>query len=295
MEKEKHPLSHRIRSCGSYLELREWQQHDHKCTVQSANFCKKSGLCHMCAIRRAAKMTKAYEQKINQVLLTPEHQNLIPVMITATIKNRDDFKDAFNHLKLSWSKLLKKSQNWKQRTNKPAVMPELVNMVGAVYAYEFKVGKGGKWHPHIHMFALLSNYIDQEKLSQEWLEATGDSFIIGVTECKNGILKGLIECLKYSTKFGDMTPEQIVHVYENSKGSALVSPLGILRKVPIEDIDSDEQLDGDYIDYIAHYLYSKKGYKLKLKSEVHEDVIAEGERRIQEEIDIARRRKRGLL
>lgn len=245
----------------------------------------------MCAIRRAAKMTKAYEQKINQLLIDQDNKHLVPVMLTITIKNRDDFFDAFMHLKQSFTKLQRAATNWKHRKIKPAIMPEFCKVLGGVYSYEFKVGKGGKWHPHLHMFALIDDYIDQSKLSDEWLEITGDSFVVGVTECKNGILSGLIECLKYSTKFSDMTPEQTLHVYENTIGKCLVSPVGILRGVPIEDIDSDEQLDGDFIDYIALYMYSKNGYKLKLKRTLHEEdePSEEGARRIEEEREILKR------
>lgn len=291
MAEVKHELTQKVRSCGSYLELREWLDHDHQCTVQSANFCKKPTLCNTCAIRRAAKMTKAYEQRINQIMEAQDNAHLVPVMLTITIKNRDDFFEAFMHLKNSFTKLMKKANNWKIRKNKPEICPEFVKVVGGVYSYEFKVGKGGKWHPHLHMFALIDEYIDQQALSDQWLEVTGDSFVVGVTECKNGILAGLIECLKYSTKFSDMTPEQTVRVYEQTKGKTLLSPVGILRGIKVEDIDSDEQLDGDFIDYVAHYLYSKNGYRLKLNTDVHQDVVEEGQRRIEEEKSIVRRNR----
>jgi hypothetical protein len=213
----------------------------------------------------------------------PGNEDLIPVMLTITIKNRDDFTDAYNHLRQSFTKLLKKANNWKMRKNKPELVPEFVKVIGAVYSFEFKIGKGGQWHPHLHMFAMVEDYIDQPKLSSEWFEITCDSFVVGVTECKNGILSGLIEVLKYSTKFSDMTPAQTVEVFEKTQRRALVSPLGILRQVPLGDFDSDEQLDGDFIDYVAHYLYRKNGYKLKLKADVHDDVKEEASRRLAEE------------
>ena len=290
MNTVKHRYYSQVRGCGTYLELREWLDHDGQCTVQTANFCRKSVICNMCAIRRSAKLCKAYESKILQVLSTPEHCHLKPVMLTITVKNGEDCRDTFLHIKNSFRKLQRKATNWKNRMNRDSLIkPEFAKVLGGVYAYEIKTGKGGKWHPHLHMFALIEDWIDQEKLSQEWLELTGDSFVVGVTACKNGILKGLIEVLKYTTKFSEMKPADILTIEETVRGTTLTSPVGILRGVKVEELDHDEQLDGDFIDYIAHFLYSKNGYRLKLKSEIHEDTIAEGERRIQEEKDIARR------
>lgn len=283
MHEVNHPAAVKVRGCGSYLELREWLDHDGKCTVQTANFCKKAVICNMCAIRRSAKLCKAYESKILEVLASPGTAHLKPVMLTVTVKNGEDCRDTFLHLKDSFRRLQRKANDYKRRKNKDGIAPEFVKVLGGVYAYEIKKGKGGKWHPHLHMFALLDDWIDQEKLSREWLEITGDSFVVGVTACKGGVLKGLIEVLKYTTKFSEMSPADILIIEQTVRGANLVAPVGVLRGVKVGEIDHDEQLDGDYIDYIAHFLYSKNGYKLKLKSDVHEDVVSEGQRRMAEE------------
>ena len=44
--------------------------------------------------------------------------------------------------------------------------------------------KTGEWHPHVHMFALLDTWIDQEHLSETWHEITGDSFIVDIRRKK---------------------------------------------------------------------------------------------------------------
>jgi hypothetical protein len=191
-------------------------------------------------------------------------------MLTFTIKNREDITDALNHLKLNFGKLWKRSRNQLRRVNPPESYDELCKVAGGVYSIEIKRGKGGLWHPHIHMFALLTGYVDQDKLSQEWLEMTGDSFIVGVTKCDNGIMAGLIEVLKYTTKFSEMEPVDIVEIADCAQGKTLTSNLGILRGVAVDIGSADDQLDGDYIDYIAHFMYRKNGYRLKLKAEVHD-------------------------
>lgn len=287
MQRVNHPAAVKVRGCGSYLELREWLEHEGKCTVQTANFCKKAVICNLCAIRRSAKLCKAYEAKILELYADPKNANLKPVMLTFTIKNRDELHDGFQHLKSSLQKLMKKSADYKRRKNKSETPPEFVKVLGGVRSFEIKKGKGGKWHPHAHIFALLDDWIDQPKLSQEWLEVTGDSFVVGVTACKDGLLKGLIEVLKYTTKFGDMAPAEVLEVAAETRNAQLTSPFGILRGVQYEEIDHDEQLDGDFIDYIAIFMYQKKGYRLKLKREFHDDESpgAEGLRRMNEEAE----------
>ena len=44
--------------------------------------------------------------------------------------------------------------------------------------------KTGEWHPHVHMFALLDTWIDQEHLSETWHEITGDSFVVDIRRKK---------------------------------------------------------------------------------------------------------------
>src|SRR5664279_1847921 len=69
---------------------------------------------------------------------------------------------------------------------------------GAVYTYEV-TNKGNQWHPHIHILALVPDYVDlgfvdpetgkktrfgafQDALIEEWKEITGDSMIVDARE-----------------------------------------------------------------------------------------------------------------
>ena len=44
--------------------------------------------------------------------------------------------------------------------------------------------KTGEWHPHIHMFALVDNWIDQQEFSEYWHSLTGDSMVVDVRRAK---------------------------------------------------------------------------------------------------------------
>ena len=45
--------------------------------------------------------------------------------------------------------------------------------------------KTKEWHPHIHIFALLNEWIDQEELSETWHDITLDSYIVDIRRVKN--------------------------------------------------------------------------------------------------------------
>ena len=77
---------------------------------------------------------------------------------------------------------------------------ELCKAHGIVYAVEI-TNKGRGWHPHIHMVALVDDWIDGKKLSQQWEAITGDSKIVDVRRLKPSkgtktiIWRHLLRCL----------------------------------------------------------------------------------------------------
>jgi hypothetical protein len=184
-------------------------------------------------------------------------------MITLTVKNGPDLAERLGHLKKSWSSMIGAARKGKAGTERHSSI-EWNKVVGSVRAIEV-TNKGNGWHPHIHVFALLSDYIDQPALSGEWQRFTGDSFVVGVTKCKGGIVPGLIETLKYCSKLTELSPEDILHVWRTAKGSRFTDPQGILRGVPDPEIRQDdaEGLTGPYSDFVAFWCRSKAGYDLR--------------------------------
>lgn len=258
-------LAGRIYDCGSWLRIREWINSGES-RLRNANFCKSFLLCRSCAARRAGRMVEAYAAKVGFVSeCNPE---LIPAMVTLTVKNGDDLAERLLHLKTAWRAMLARAR--KAKSNSKKNLPIQWNkVVGCLRAIEITHSKHG-WHPHIHVFALLSSYIDQKELSAQWLELTGDSFVVGVTECKNGIVPGLIECLKYASKLSELEPHQAYHVYETAKGSRFTDPQGLLRGVSEPDIDFDDDTgcDGPYRDFIARWLAGEQRYAIKPVEEI---------------------------
>jgi len=247
--------------CGSWLYFREWAA-SAQTRLLNANFCKKHTLCQACAVRRAGKLVEAYSPKVEAVM--KERPELIPVMITLTIKNGPNLAERLEHLKASKSELFEQARKGRSTSGRHASI-EWCKVAGSLCATEVTMSKDGQWHPHCHVFALLTDYVSQEKLSEEWHKITGDSFVVGVTKCKNGFRDGLMEVVKYSCKFSSMTVEQTWHFHKCSKGNRLFQPLGCLRGVDEPDIDSDDisDMSGDFRDFIARYLRNEEKYSIE--------------------------------
>jgi hypothetical protein len=184
-------------------------------------------------------------------------------MVTLTVANGVDLKERIGHIKASWKRMMDAKRKGASKSSTNGTI-EWNKVAGSVRATEVKLGKlSGLWHPHMHIFALVPEYISQTHLSAEWERFTGDSYIVDVRKCRNGIVAGLIEVLKYVSKPCQLQPVELHHLYESAKGSRFVDPQGCLRGVPEPCIDSDddEGLHGPYRDFIA--LWSRGGYNLQ--------------------------------
>jgi hypothetical protein len=253
-------LAVQVAGCGSWLHVREWELSG-ETRLRNANFCKRFLICPCCAARRASKLCTAYENKVNVVQdMTP---GLIPIMITLTIKNRSNLGEALQHLKASWSRMMAAKRKGASASGRHEAI-EWNKVHGSIRAIEVtRNEKEGEWHPHIHVFALVSEYISQAHLSSEWERFTGDSYIVDVRKCKNGILAGLIEVLKYVSKPSELSPALLHELFETAKGSRFVDPQGCMRGVPepVIEQDDDDGLHGPFRDFIA--LWRGFGYSME--------------------------------
>lgn len=260
-------LGEKVRHCGSWLHFREWFEHGDTgaSRLLNANFCKRHLLCQCCAVRRAGKMVETYEAKLAHVI--EKRTDLIPAMVTLTLKNGTDLAERLQHFKDSWKAM--GSAVRKAKANPVKNLPlEWNKLAGGVSAIEVTYGVGG-WHVHMHVFVLLTAYIDFRELSKEWKRFTGDSMIVDVRKCRGGIMAGLVEVLKYSTKFSSMTVEQIYEAHSICGGSRLINPFGILRGVNSGDIDEDDisGMTGPYRDFYARWFEAAAKFRIKYESD----------------------------
>lgn len=242
-------LSAKLEGCGSRLLFRHYYTVD-KVRLHAAYFCKKHLLCPLCAIRRGAKMVKAYMDRL-QVILA-QNPNLKPYLVTLTVKDGEDLEERFQHLQRSVQRL------HKCRTGK-GQYSEACKADGAVWSYEFKRGKNsGQWHPHVHAVWLCETPPDQEALSAQWKAITRDSFIVDVRPFHEGqdVVEGFLEVFKYAVKFSDLPLDDNWHGFKILAGKRLIASFGVFRGVEVPEELTDEGLDDlPYVELMYKFVY----------------------------------------
>ena len=251
----------KLKECGNFLFFKNYYTID-QVKLTKFNACSQHLLCPFCAGIRASKSMQRYSERINQVL--NENKKLKPVLITFTVKNGENLEERFHHLMTSFRMLLDRRRD---ALKKGRGYNEFCKVNGAMYSYENTYNeKTNEWHPHLHMFALLDDWVDQEKLSDTWYDITGDSMIVDIRRVKKSKGKGLSEAIaevcKYALKFGDMTVQKTWDAYRVLKGKRLTGSLGCLWGVKIPDSMLDEPINDDlpYLEMLYKFVYGKKSY-----------------------------------
>jgi hypothetical protein len=195
------------------------------------------------------------------------HKALKPVMITFTVKNGFDLRERFLHVRGAVKALMQRRRN----AQKGQLHTEFAKVAGGIASYEITNHEENGWHPHVHMICLLTDWIDQKTLSQEWEEITGDSFIVDIRRIKPtdggkggiDIASGLLEVCKYALKFQDMTLPDTWHAYQTLRTRRLVQGFGCLHGIEVPDKLLDDPLENlPYLELAYQYRTSNQAYDL---------------------------------
>ena len=158
-----------------------------------------------------------------------------------------------------------------------------------MYSYENTFNeKTDEWHPHIHMFALVDQWIDQQEFSEYWHSITGDSMVLDVRRVKkekgHGYSKAAAEVCKYALKFGDLSVEKTWEAFKVLKGKRLTGSFGLLWGVKIPDTMTDDMPEHDlpYLEMLYKFVSGKQSY-YDLASTRHVEPQANIERMSEEE------------
>jgi hypothetical protein len=254
-------LAGKLKHCGHWLTFRHYYTVD-KLRLSAADFCKKHTLCPLCAIRRGSKYLKAYMDKLS--VLLAENPGLKAYMVTLTVVDGADLSERFNHLRQAMKRMTQARRDHLKAPTKNRHI-EFAKALGGVHSIEAKRGKNsGLWHPHVHMVWLCHEAPYQAKLSAEWREFTGDSFIVDVRPFydQNDVVSGFAEVFKYALKFSDLS------LYDNWEAflvlgkKRLVDSFGLLRGVEVPEELTDELLDDlPYIELFYQW-FERSGYSL---------------------------------
>ena len=159
-----------------------------------------------------------------------------------------------------------------------------------MYSYENTFNeKTDEWHPHIHMFALVDQWIDQQEFSEYWHSLTGDSMVVDVRRARkekgHGYSKAAAEVCKYALKFGDLSVEKTWAAFNVLKGKRLTGSFGLLWGVKIPENLADEMPDDQdlpYLEMLYKFVSGKQSY-YDLASTRHVEPQANIERMSEEE------------
>lgn len=239
-------------NCGNYATFRDYftigqVRLSHFCT------CKKHLICPLCAIRRGAKALRVYLARVEALMAA--NPRLRASMVSLTVKNEEDLQERYNHCTGSHRKYLKRRKGARQHG-------EIRKASAGVFSVEFKRGRNsGKWHPHIHSIWLHEEDLDQDALSREWHEITGDSMIVDIRPLDlSDPVGAFCEVFKYAVKFSDLADIDRLHAYKTLKGRRLLDSFGELRGLDVEPSDIDDLLEElPYIERFFRYTHGS-GY-----------------------------------
>lgn len=261
-------LSKSIHDCGSWLEFREYHQHD-KTVLHHANFCKKDKLCPACATRRAAKQVHKMNSLIESSSTLSKkywYYIVLPVKHDSSMQ----FEEVFGKLRIAKNKLRQQIKDNKRSKGRKSFMSQFD---GIAYSYEVTHGKNG-WNCHLNLLCCTDTPIQDlrkkgstfvhDELINDWLSVTGDSYVVSIKpinkDDEKGLLGGILEVFKYVMKFQKMTPGLLLEVYDKTRNIRLYGTMGSMYGLKL-DVDLDEKaLTGEYTEFIYRYLYNEGKY-----------------------------------
>jgi len=251
----------KLKECGNFLLFKNFYTID-QTKLTKFQACNQHLLCPFCASIRASRSSSRYVERVDQLL--KKNKKLKPVLITLTVKNGDNLSERFSHLAKSFKTLLARRRDY---LKKGRGFNQFCKVEGAFYSCEYTYTKENGWHPHIHLFALIEEWIDQEELRETWHEITGDSFIVDVRRVKKekglGYSNGVREVFKYALKFSELSVENTWEAFKTLKGKRLTGSFGILHGVKIPENladDMPDEKDLPYLEMLYKFVFGKQSY-----------------------------------
>ena len=149
----------KLNECGNYLLFKNFYTLG-QIKLTKIQTCGQHLLCPFCAAIRASRAVTRYVQRIDEVLT--QNRKLKPVLITLTVKNGSDLRERADHLLNAFRKLLERRRDFIKRVEGTTSFVRFRALCTHTKTHTTK--KTGEWHPHIHMFALVDSWIDQQSL-----------------------------------------------------------------------------------------------------------------------------------
>lgn len=249
--------SARVHNCGSWLYFRNYEEIDQN-TLKKANFCNKDKLCPACASRRAHKQV---EKVLGQLSSNPSIMDgywyyiVLPVRHSAeeslgvvferlqkglkgigqSLRNVARGQGTENYFAQNFDGIMysieetRTENGWNVHANLLCRSPKPLN--GLIKKPKGKGKRGAYWHPD---------------MVETWQQLTGSINVsispICVTD-QQALFENLHEIFKYSLKFQDLSPDDMLIAYRTLYGRRLLGTMGTLR-----GLKTDVELNGDGVE-----------------------------------------------
>lgn len=258
----------RLQSCGSYRILRAWLQTGNL-RLREANFCKLRA-CRACSRMKAALTGDTYTAKTMELLrqsYETGRRSFVPTMITVTVPPDQDLARQLLHLTDSLRSVNQLRKNSKKKGRKHSEWGMIAHLAMSV---EIKRSSSNPecWHCHAHGVGLTGQRLNLDLIHEEWKGISGASHRPDVRLLTSGRLlvnnppafhrdsfqhvlrKDLKEVFKYSTKFTEMSPEDIAESFFASRRRRLLMGWNGFHgcKVP-DDLSDLTDEPGPWFDY----------------------------------------------
>jgi len=248
--------SARVHNCGSWLYFRNYEDIDQN-TLKKANFCNKDKICPACASRRANKQV---EKVLGQLSSNPSLIDGYWYYIVLPVRHSAD-----EPLPVVFERLQKGLKGINQAIRNVSRGQGTENYFaqfdGIMYSIEETKTENG-WNVHANLLCRsdkpLKGLIKKpmgkgKRLSywhpdavETWEHLTGSINVsispINVKD-QEQLFKNLHEVFKYSLKFQDLSPDDMLTAYRALFGRRLLGTMGTLRGLKMDAV-----LNGDGIE-----------------------------------------------
>jgi len=262
-----------VYNCGSWLKFRNYIDLD-KNSLHKARFCKKDKICPACAARRAAKQV----QKVYKELYSNEDLlkgNWYYIVMPVVHNSSEEFGTVFKRVQTALKKINQAIRNEERGKNSNNWF---TNFDGIYYSIEETKTDNG-WNVHANLLCrskkplqgLIRKHpkknngvfwnLDAVETLKQIAEGSLNISISPIkVSNKEELLKNLQEVFKYSLKFQELSPDDLLIAYRGLYRKRLIGTMGTLRGLSTDIKFNDEEIEDElFIETIYHYI---KTYKL---------------------------------
>lgn len=253
-----------VYNCGSWLKLRHYEDLG-KNTLHKARFCKKDKLCPACAARRSAKQVqKVHDQLVSNIDILDGrwYYIVLPVVHSSDEEFMTVFarlQDALKAINQSIRNVArgKNSDNWFSRFD------------GIMYSIEETKTDNG-WNIHANLLCRSKEPITGLRKKRGFNTYWHANAVATLSKIADGsknisispvnvsnreeLIKNLQEVFKYSLKFQELSPDDLLTAYRNLYRRRLLGTMGTLRNLKTDvNMQGDDIEDAVFVETLCTY------------------------------------------